>query len=194
MIETNYNFRNPHIDKTPPNRSLHPVDHIGVTSKDIPYHLKLESIKISELRKHLRHPLDVPKLLGDWDLMNEWIANMWEALYNPIWLWVKPDSGLGVIHGHHRFRLLNKMDAETVWYYGFTASHRKIGKLNIPAENAALIQQNERAPIHGTIEGVCETCGKFQRWVKKTFNRINDVRMYCRLCGTENPYPWRGQI
>ncbi len=194
MIDPDYNFRNPYIDKTPPTRLLHPVEHRGVTSKGIPYHLKLTSVKTSVLRKHFHSPLDVPKLLGDWDLMNYWVSNMWEALYNPIWLWVKPSGGRGVIHGHHRFRLLNKMDAETMWFYALDAEHHKIGDLQIPVQVKQLLKENDRAPIRGTIRGTCNICGKSQRWVKKTLNRVNDVRMYCRLCGSENPYPWRGQI
>lgn len=194
VVEPDYNFKNPHIEKIPPTRMLHPLEHTGVTTKDIEYTLKLESIKTSVLRKHLTKPLDAPKLLGDWELMNEWIGNMWEALYNPIWLWKKPDNGFGVIHGHHRFRLLNKMDAERIWYYGLTAKHYKIGKLQIPVEKKQLMNQNERAPIKGTVSGTCESCGQHQRWIRKTFNRVNDVRMYCRICEEENPYPWRGQI
>lgn len=194
MIKTNYNFRNQHIEKTPPTRPLHLVDHHGVTSKDISYHLYLDSVKTSVLRKQFHNPLDMPRLLGDWVLMNEWIINMWEALYNPIWLWVKPDKTYGVIHGHHRFRLLNKMDAETIWFYALDSEHHKIGDLKLPSLIKQAMKSNDRAPIQGTVSGPCHTCGKHQRWIKKTYNRVNDVRMYCRRCGTENQYPWRGQI
>ena len=194
MIEPNYIFKNQHIKNIPPPRTYHPINHTGVSTKNIHYKITLESIPRVEFKKHLHNALDVPKRLGDWDLMNEWIENMWEALYNPIWIYKNPNGKLGVMHGHHRFRLLDAMRSNVVWAYMLTADRSKIGNLQIPVETKNLMTQNDVAPIKGTVSGVCESCGQHQRWVRKTFNRVNDVRMYCRICGEENPYPWRGQI
>ena len=180
--------------EAPPQRDYHYIEHVGVTSRDIKYVLKLDSVEIEALRDCLTSPLDVPELLGDWVLMNHWIQNMWEALYNPLWLWYNPNGDLGIIHGHHRFRLLNAMDAERVWFYGLEAEHYKIGHLLVPLEIKQLMNENDRAPRRGTVSGVCEACGKKTGWAKKTFNRVSDVRMYCKVCGAENPYPWPGQI
>lgn len=193
-VTPNYVFNNPHIEEVPPQRDFYFIEHRGETSKGIEYHLKLDSVETTELRKHLTKHLDVPPLLGNWDLMNHWITNMGEALYNPLWLWIKSDGALGIIHGHHRFRLLNKMDAERVWFYGLRAKHYKIGKLLIPPKIRGLMDENERAPRRGTVSGICESCGKRTGWTKKTIDRVSDVRMYCKICGAENPYPWPGQI
>ena len=193
-VAPNYVFNNPRIKEIPPQRDYYLVEHRGVTSRGVEYHLKLDSVEIGELRKYLSSRLDVPPLLGNWDLMNCWIANMWEALYNPLWLWIKPAGGFGIIHGHHRFRLLNKMDAEKVWFYGLEAEHYKIGKLLVPPETRQLMRENDRVPRRGTVSGVCESCGKRTGWAKKTVDRVSDVRMYCKIGGAENPYPWSGVI
>ena len=193
-VVPNYVFNNPHIKELPPQRDFSYIVHCGFSSRDVEYCLELDSVAIGELRECLRSSLDVPTLLGNWDLMNVWIGNMWEALYNPIWLWLKPGGGFGIIHGHHRFRLLNKMDVERVWFYGLDARHYKIGKLMIPADVRQLMQGNDRAPRRGTVSGVCESCGERTRWSLKTFDRVTDVRMFCKVCGAENPYPWPGQI
>ena len=194
MITPDFKFRNPHIKEIPPHRDYHSIEHIGKTSRGIEYHLKLDSVEIENLRSWFTSPLDVPKLFGDWELMNHWIHNMWEALYNPLWMWVKPNGTLGIIHGHHRFRLLNAMDAEKVWFYGVKAEHYKIGKWLIPVEKVRFMKENDRAPRRGTIFGTCGTCGQETKWIRKTFDRVSDVRLYCRKCDAENPYPWPGQI
>ena len=193
-ITPNFVFRNPRIEQIPPQRDYNYVEHTGVTSKDIEYHLCLDSIEIEKPRSWFTSPLDVPKLLGNWDLMNHWIHNMWEALYNPLWMWLKPNNTIGIIHGHHRFRLLNAMDAEKIWFYGVKAVHYKIGNWLIPTEKVQLMRENDRPPRKGTVFGVCESCGQSTKWRKKTFDRVSDVRLYCQECGVENPYPWPGRL
>ena len=126
--------------------------------------------------------------------MNLWIANMWEALYNPLHLWAKPDGSLGIMQGHHRFRLLDAMKANKVWHYRLDAPGHKIGDLCLPSEVRELMRGNERAPRKGTVSGVCVVCGKHTRWRRETIDRVNNIKMYCLLCGAENTYPWRGQI
>jgi len=187
-------FKNPHLVKTPPERPLYQVYHEGVSSKHVPYMLRLTPIKMSETRKHIKDELSAPRILGNWDLMNEWVENMWEALYNPIWLWKKPKGGYGVMHGHHRYRLLDAMSPVMINAYVLDARHYKIGDLQLPPRVKELMKLNDREPVRGTVSGVCIHCGYEGRWSKKTFNRISDVRLYCKSCEGENPYPWRGRL
>lgn len=191
---TDYRFSNPRIERIPPPRELYPVNYSGISSLGIPFTFNLQSITVSNFRGGLNH-IAVPKRLGNWTLMNEWIGNMWEALYNPIWLWLYKDKYY-IVHGNHRFRLLDAMGAERIYAYiqvndGDTY---KIGAVNLDAENEANRLANERPPKIGNVRGVCVKCGEKTRWVRKTFNVVSDVRLYCKACGAENPYPWRGQI
>lgn len=191
---TDYVFHNPNIEETPPPRQLKYVEHLGRSTEDINYCLKLTQIRLNEMKPFLSKPLDVPKRLGNWGLMNEWIRNMWEALYNPINTWRNPQRGWGIIKGHHRFRLLDAMEVESFYAYELTAKHYKIGDLNLPPRVTELMKGNDRAPRKGTVNGICETCGKNAKWIHKTFDRVSDVKLYCNHCGAENPHPWRGQI
>ena len=193
-VHPEYVFHNPNIEETPPQRCYQRFNHEGVSSQGIEYRLTLKQIPLTEMKKSIRDHLSAPPLRGDWKLMNEWIRNMWEAAYNPLWVWEKSPGRYGIIHGHHRYRLLTAMDAEEVWAYALTAKHYKIGNLNIPPEKKQVMTLNDRPPVKGTVRGVCESCGATTRWAKKTHDRVADVRMYCSACGAENPYPWRGQI
>ena len=193
-LDTDYTFHNQSIDRVPPQRTYQPFSHKGESSKGVTYMLTLKQIPLKEMKQSIRDYLSAPPIQGDWDLMNEWIGNMGEALYNPLWLWEKSPKRYGIMHGHHRYRLLTAMDAESVWAYVLTAQHHKIGNLNIPPEKRQVMTLNDRPPINGTVRGVCSSCGVATRWVKKTYDRVSDVRLYCSSCGAENPYPWRGRL
>lgn len=194
IITPNYSFSNKYVKQIPPQRDYYYIEYEGISENGTPYRYFFDSISLNELKKDLRNPLEVPKRLGNWDLMNEWITNMWEALYNPINVWGRPDGKNAILKGRHRFRLLDAMGCKNVYFYRLEATTYKTGKLYIPNDIVKIISKNDRQPKKGTMDGICEHCGSYTKWKRVSINAINDVRLYCRICGEENPYPWRGQI
>ena len=195
MIEPKIFFGNQHIKRFPPPRLYYPVEFSGISSKGVEYKVSLLPISMDRMRKDLEgRAFDRPVIQGNWDLMRIWIDNMWDALYNPLELWLKPDGKLGIIKGHHRFRLLDAMDANQFWAYVLEASGYKIGERDPPPAIKETILKNELPPRKGTRSGVCEHCGQETRWRMKTIVRGKNVRMICLKCGKENPYPWNGEL
>ena len=193
-VSSSYRFGNPEITEFPPTRDYYYVKHNGVSATGVEYIVELKYVDMDEMRSYLHKYLDKPKILGNWELMNHWIQNMWEALYNPLRLLRRADGKLGIMHGHHRFRLLDAMNSNRVWCYELVAMTNKTGKMNYPPEIRILMLKNERPPRRGTVKVTCQSCGESTKWKRKTIDRVSDVRLYCVSCGAENPYPWPGRL
>ena len=161
-------FNNSHIKRFPEPRDYYYVYHKGKN-----FTFELCKVSMEQVRKECR----LVKVLGDWDNMQVWIDNFWEALYNPVWLLQRVK--LGVLHGHHRTRLLDAMDANHIWCY---VVDKKITSKVLPRRVRGLMRRNNRNPKYGNRSGVCVKCGKKTRFKKRTFNKVADVRMYCLKC------------
>ena len=145
----------------------------------------------------------MPPIRGNQSLMNQWIDNMWEALYNPIWqLRLHPGKGrkYAVISGQHRLRLLDAMDVNHLWFYDvsypdYEPFRWRVGSSDLPRELRVIVGKNNRPPVNGTLNGVCGYCGERASWKKVTVgSKLDGVHLYCKRCGGENPYPWPGLL
>ena len=201
MITPNYIFNNPAIQRLPPQRDYFPVECRG--EKNGPFTFRLTSAPMDDIRYNFRkRRMDLPPVEGNWGNMQVWIDNMWEALFNPVWLLVlREEAGrkYAIIDGVHRLRLLDAMDATRVWFYeanypGYATHAWRITSADLPPVTRSLVQQNRCTPRWGSRRGTCVHCGTETTWKKKTVNRLSDIRMYCRACGEENPYPYPGML
>ena len=201
-IQSDIVFHNPHIKEVPPSRPYYYVEYSG-EHRGHPFSVKFNKITMGELRENYKNRrIDMPLIQGNWGRMNLWIENMWEALYNPIWqLQLRPeaDRKYAIISGHHRFRLLDAMDASHIWFFdvsypSYEAGRWRVGIAQLPKHLNKIAHMNSLPPLRGTMSGVCDHCGKNTSWKLKTINKIDDVRMFCPKCGRENPYPWPGRL
>ena len=71
---------------------------------------------------------------------------------------------------------------------------RFIGRRELPVEVHSLMAMNDRPPENGTVGGTCIHCGELAGWRKTTVDRVSDIRMHCKKCGGENPYPYPGRL
>jgi len=202
-IEPNIEFWNPHVKEIPPARKYFYLEHSG-DQRGHPFSVTLNKITMDELRENYKNrKIDMPLLQGNWELMNHWITNMWEAVYNPIWqLQLHPgkDRKYAVISGQHRLRLLDAMDVNHIWFYDveypdYVPFRWRIGRRDLPPDLQRIVSKNERPPRKGTMSGTCEHCGQHTSWKKRTIgSKLDGVHMYCKKCGEENPYPWPGRL
>ncbi len=202
-IEPGIVFQNPHIKELPPARKYFYLKFSG-DQRGHPFTVEFNRISMEELRENYAHRgIDMPKLHGNWGLMNHWISNMWGALYNPIWqLQLHPDKGrkYAVISGQHRLRLLDAMDVNHIWFYDvvypdYEPFRWRIGRRDLPGDLQQIVLDNERPPRKGTMSGMCESCYQHTSWKKKTIgSKLDGVHMYCKKCGAENKYPWPGRL
>ena len=202
-IEPDMVFQNKFIKQIPPSRNYYGFEYSG-DQRGYPYSVSFNKISMKNLRENYKHrKIDMPEIQGNWELMNHWIQNMWEALYNPIWqLQSWPESGrkYAVISGQHRLRLLDAMDVNHLWFYdvyypSYESGRWRIGRSDLPKELRDIVTKNERPPRKGTMSGICEHCGQQTSWKKKTIgSKLDGVHMYCKKCGEENQYPWFGRL
>ena len=198
-IEMGIRFRNPKIEVTPPQRNLRYVECVGVT-RGYPYTMKMKKVRMEDVGKSMKKT-DVPPVLGNWDNMNLWIRNMWEALYNPVKLLNHKERRWAVMDGCHRIRLLDAMDADTIWIYEFDYEYEigrwRVAMSDIPTEAKIIMGFNDRSPVLGTVGGKCIHCGENTSWTRKAANkntRLVQEIQFCKRCGGENPYPYPGRL
>ena len=199
-------FYNEHIQRLPPRRDYGYVFYEGTKHEGDCFNVDLVKIKFEDLRWNFKHrQIDLPSRSGDHELMQHWIDNMWEALYNPIWMLAlregdKHKRKWAVISGQHRLRLMDAMNPNHIWVYlseypSYGRFKWRITRGDVSKEVHEIMGQNDRAPKKGTVKGICEHCGKETRWRKLTVgSKLDGVHMYCRICGGENPYPWPGRL
>ena len=171
---------NPYIKEVPPKRELH-----SVTYRNNDLWFGLTKMPMDVIRKNCKR--DLPELQGNHDNMNLWISNIWEALWNPCWILLKPNGRYGIMHGHHRMRLFDAMDADNVWCY---VMNQKVGIKELPRNVVVKLRENDRVPCMGSRVGKCPRCKADVRFRKKTFNKLFDVRMSCPACGADDLYPY----
>ena len=125
--------------------------------------------------------------------MNEWIASMWEALYNPIFLINGKRGYVTIYDGQHRFRLLNAMRAESLYIYELMTDLPNTGDLCLPVEIEAKIRRNDRTPMNRVVIARCQHCKREAYWRMEKRGRV-DWTLKCQSCGYKRPYPWSGEI
>lgn len=186
-------FGNKYIKEAPFPRDYFYVGWEG-TVGDKTFKIEFKKITMDEFHELYRHrERDLPRIQGNWETMNIWIKNIWDALYNPVTLMpVNARRRLGIVHGHHRLRLLDAMDVNHFWYYEVSA---KVGRRKLPREITDIMQMNDEPPRRGTVSGSCIHCGENTRWKKVTSkSKLTGVKMFCMKCGEENPYPYPGRL
>ena len=190
LFDPDIQFANDAIDVIPPTRQYRYVIWTGEVDQK-PCHVEMKCIPFETFHKQISRRSSLPPIQGNWDKMNVWIKNIWEALYNPVTLYRFHERRIGIVHGHHRLRLMHAMGVNHIWYYDLSL---RVGRRKFPRRINRLMRSNDRRPRVGTVSGVCESCKRKTKWKRVTFNRISDVRMYCKKCGEETLYPYPGVL
>ena len=197
-IEMGIRFRNQEIVKIPPQRVLRYLNYRGF-SKGKPFHVHLTSAPMKEIRECFgARKIDLPPVVGNWDTMNIWINNMWEALYNPVKLLKHRERKWAIMDGCHRLRLLDAMDADLVWFYEYKYEYARndwrVPNSSLPRIILTIMERNNKPPRHGTYSGTCKNCGKSVKWSRPGMGKLIKDIQYCSVCGAENPYPYPGRL
>ena len=209
MVDLDIVFSNP-VRNMPPQRQFYNIQHEGESFWK-GYTFKFARVPMKVIRENFaKYRRDLPVFQGNMELLEYWIESIWEALYNPIWLrWVKPEDFLDhpnekkrrpppdldyqLLHGHHRIRMLDALDANHIWVYMCTGHHHGSDR---PQRLRELLKLNDRSPRRGTRAAICTNCGSSCAVSSKKFNEFNIKRWYtCKYCGhfddTYQPYPER---
>jgi len=191
--------------RLPPERDYYYVYYEGTKRGGKPFNVELVKLNFEDVQWSFRkRAIDLPPKKGNYELMQHWIDNMWEALYNPIWLLkLRPgDKHLrtwAVVSGQHRLRLMDAMEPNHIWVYvseyGYERFDWRITRQDVSKKIRSIMELNDRPPRKGTMSGRCESCGELTAWKKVTVgSKLDGVHMYCKKCGEENPYPWPGRL
>jgi len=210
MIDTEIIFNNP-VKRMPPQRQLHNIQHIAIGFTGKEYSFRLARIGFDVLRENFKvYPRDLPPFQGDMEKLQYWIDSIWEALYSPCWMrWVIkedfvnhpnpkkkgriPTREYQLLHGHHRIRMFDAMDANHMWVYMCTGHHHGS---DLPQDIRILRKLNAKDPKRGTRMTNCVKCGNQVGVSSRKRNDFNIKRWYkCDKCGyyddTYQPYPER---
>ena len=162
-------------------------------------YIRLEKLSMDVMRKEFtsRKNYEMPPVLGNKKLLELWVENMCEAMYNPLWMRRFEDHKkgykLGIFDGHHRLRLFDALGANYIW--GFIQNVRH---METPTPIMNIRKLNMKEPNKGTKIGVCTHCGQKTRWTFKRESghdhRLLGAKMICLKCDKENPYPWPGRL
>lgn len=178
----------------PPQREYVPVDCV-----DGDAFFKLQRFDMDFMREEFRNRshYEMPPVQGNWDNVRTWVENMWEAMYNPLWMrkYEPPNKrgwNYGIFDGHHRLRLFDALGADSIWAYVQNVKHfpRPDWVKNILAEN-------NRNPRKGVFGGSCPHCNKTKvkyKVLPKPNHRLMGGKLVCGECGGEIEYPWAGVL
>ena len=178
----------------PPQRQYTPLNcEIGDT------YYRLERFPMNFMREEFsnRTSYELPPLQGNWGNVKTWVENMWEAMYNPLWM-RKYEEGnkrrwkYGVFDGHHRLRLFDALGANCIWAYVQNVKH-----FEKPSWVRSITLKNVREPRQGVRSGACPHCGlKHVKYkiLHKPNHRLMGGKLECNQCGGEIPYPWAGVL
>jgi hypothetical protein len=178
----------------PPLRDYHPVNYV---SGD--HYYRLECFTMEHMREEYsnRTAYELPPLQGDLDNVKRWVKNMWDAIYNPIWVlrYEPPNKrgwNEGVFDGHHRLRLFDALNANCIWAYVQNISH-----LDRPQWVKDIQIKNNKAPIQGVFGGACHHCDKTRvkyRIRHKPNHKLMGGKLVCGECEGEIEHPWSGVL
>ena len=184
----------------------------GVTTIELPsprdYHdvnciqgdsyFRLQRFSMEHIREEFsdRAHYELPPVQGNWDNVKLWVNNMWEAMYNPLWIRkYEPGSGrswnYGVFDGHHRLRLFDALDANCIWGYVQNIKH-----FVRPTWVKDVMKANLKDPRRGTYLGPCPECKinvKYKAYPQDNHRLIGGI-LKCSICGTIIDYPWPGVL
>jgi DNA-directed RNA polymerase subunit RPC12/RpoP len=204
-------FHNP-VERMPPQRELYNIQHRGFSKNTgRPYTYRLARLDMEDVRENFaKYKRDLPAFQGNMELVQYWVDSMWGAMYNPVMMrYVMPEDFLDhprerkrkpppdiwyqLLHGHHRLRLLDALDANHIWVYMATGHHHGH---DLPADVRTLRKLDARIPKRGTRNTTCEKCGTEAPVSSKKHNDFNIDRWYtCPRCNYKNlnyqPYPER---
>lgn len=209
LVDLDIEFGNP-VERMPPQRQLHNVQYEGMGFSGRTFSFRLARIGMDVVRENFKkYPRDLPPFQGRMDYLQYWVVSMWEAMFNPMWFrWVRPEDFIHhpqerkrgripnldyqLLHGHHRIRLLDALDASHLWVYMCTGHHHGP---DLPAEYKRLRALADRPPLRGTRTAMCEECGQPSPVSSRKFNEFNIKRWYTCKCGHigegYQPYPER---
>ena len=171
--------------RLPSQREIHEIDY-----RTGNYYFKTELIDMNIIRENCKR--DLPTLEGNWDNSQFWLDNLWEALYNPIWILRKEESKIGILKGHHRMRMFDALDADKVLCYVTDRKDLSIKKL--PREVVRIIKLNRKNPNLGNCAGICPKCKQLAKFKKITRHKLFDVIMICTKCGSDDIYTYPGRL
>ncbi len=167
------------IKRIPKPRRIH-TTRCSYVKKGVRHTIFHRKIPMKEIRQRLTRPLPPIKR----DKLQVWVDNIWEALYNPVWL-IRRGKRLDVKDGWHRLRILNALKIEYVLCVLCTPGVKTV---DIPACFKVVNKKNLHPPRYGRVLGVCSGCGKRVRY--KRLVKGGRLRIYCPECGVEVPYPY----
>lgn len=210
IIELEIDYGNP-VKEMPVQRPLLNIQYEGIGFTGKIFTFKLAKMEMGSIRENFsKYRRDLPPFMGRMDLLQYWVESIWDALYNPVWMrWVRhedflehpnpkkrgrvPNIEYQLLHGHHRIRIFNALNANHIWVYMCTGHHHGS---DLPDWAKETRRMNTRAPVRGTRGTTCTNCGIGVSVSSKKYNDFNIKRWYrCKKCGhyddTYQPYPER---
>jgi hypothetical protein len=193
LITPNIKFGVKNIE-LPPQR-----DYINVDCGKGNTYYRLQRFTMDFMREEFsnRSHYEMPPVQGNWDNVRTWVKNMWEAMYNPLWMrkYEEPHKRkwkYGVFDGHHRLRLFDALQADSIWAYVQNVKH-----FEKPNWVKNITAKNVRAPRKGTFSGACPNCGlesvKY-KVLHRPNHRLLGGKLVCGKCGGKIEYPWAGVL
>lgn len=178
----------------PPTRGYYNVNCTGGDT-----YFRLECFSMDFIREEFRSraSYELPPVQGNWDNVQLWVDNLWEAMYNPLWMRKYEDGSIGkrwdygVFDGHHRMRLFDALDANCIWGYVQNIKH-----FVRPSWVKNILISNKRSPRRGTFSGPCPKCRedvRYKAYPQENHRLIGGI-LKCSRCGEIIDYPWPGVL
>ncbi len=160
------------------------IDLIAVPMESVRLLFKFKSPRTPESRRNLQ----------------VWVNNLGEALYNPLWWRIFPGGKdypprgggrwphrqhpyIDRVHGTHRIRALEALDANFVWVYFQVGAPSRV-----PRSELYQMKRNERPPTVSTTTGNCENCGARIQW-EGGRDLTKSTKYVCKACGHHGERP-----